>query len=80
MRKQKKTVYEVLTKDELSAFYNACNNFKFKTIFMPVYSSGLRIGEVANLRLEDIDSKNMRIFVRDRKNYKKARNFLPFYS
>ena len=68
MRKKKKTVYKVLTKDELSTFFNGCDNFKFKTIFMLVYGSGLRIGEVANLRVKDIDSKNMRIFVRDRKN------------
>ena len=80
MRKQKKTVYKVLTKEELSAFFNVCDNFKFKTIFMLVYGSGLRIGEVANLRVEDIDSKNMRIFVRGRKNHKKERNFLTFYS
>ena len=56
MRKQKKTVYKVLTKEELSTFFYVCDNFKFKTIFMLVYGSGLRIGEVANLRVEDIDS------------------------
>ena len=57
MRKQKKTVYRVLTKEELSAFFNVCHNYKYKTIFMLVYGSGLRIGEVVNLRVEDIDSK-----------------------
>ena len=30
MRKQKKTVYKVLTKEELSAFFNVCDNFKYK--------------------------------------------------
>ena len=59
MRKKKKTVYKVLTKEELSTFFNGCDNFKYKTIFMLVYGSGLRIGEVANLREEDIDSKNI---------------------
>ena len=63
MRKKKKTVYKVLTKEELSAFFNVCDNYKFKTIFMLVYGSGLRIGEVVNLRVEDIDSKKMRIFL-----------------
>ena len=77
MRKQKKTVYKVLTKEELSAFFNACDNFKFKTIFMLVYGSGLRIGEVANLRVEDIDSKNMRIFVREGKGNKERYTILP---
>ena len=76
MRKKKKTVYKVLTKEELSAFFNVCNNFKFKTIFMLVYGSGLRIGEVANLREEDIDSKNMRIFVREGKGNKERYTIL----
>ena len=77
MRKQKKTVYKVLTKEELSTFFNVCDNFKFKTIFMLVYGSGLRIGEVANLRVEDIDSKKMRIFVRDGKGNKERYTILP---
>ena len=77
MRKKKKTVYKVLTKEELSTFFNVCDNFKFKTIFMLVYGSGLRIGEVANLRVEDIDSKNMRIFVRAGKGNKERYTILP---
>ena len=77
MRKKKKTVYKVLTKEELSTFFNVCDNFKFKTIFMLVYGSGLRIGEVANLIVEDIDSKNMRIFVRAGKGNKERYTILP---
>ena len=72
MRKQKKTVYKVLTKEELSTFFNVCDNFKFKTIFMLVYGSGLRIGEVANLRVEDIG-----IFVREGKGNKERYTILP---
>ena len=77
MRKQKKTIYKVLTKEELSTFFNCIDNFKFKTIFMLVYGSGLRIGEVANLRVEDIDSKKMRIFVREGKGNKERYTILP---
>ena len=77
MRKKKKTVCKVLTKEELSTFFDVCDNFKFKTIFMLVYGSGLRIGEVANLRIEDIDSKNMRIFVRAGKGNKERYTILP---
>ena len=77
MRKKKKTVYKVLTKEELSTFFDVCDNFKFKTIFMLVYGSGLRIGEVTNLRIEDIDSKNMRIFVRAGKGNKERYTILP---
>ena len=77
MRKQKRTVYKVLTKEELSTFFNAVDNYKFKTIFMLAYGTGLRIGEIANLRVEDIDSKKMRLFVREGKGNKERYTLLP---
>ena len=76
MRKNKKTVYKVLTKEELSAFFNCVDNYKFKTIFMLAYGSGLRIGEITNLRVEDIDSKTMRVFVREGKGNKERYTIL----
>ena len=76
MRKNKKSVYKVLTKEELSAFFSCVDNYKFKTIFMLAYGSGLRIGEIANLRVEDIDSKKMRIFVREGKGNKERYTIL----
>ncbi len=77
MRKNKKTVYKVLTKEELSTFFNCVDKYKFKTIFMLAYGSGLRIGEIVNLRVEDIDSKRMRIFVREGKGNKERYTILP---
>ena len=77
MRKGKKGIYKVLTKEELSTFFNCIDNFKFKTIFMLVYGSGLRIGEVTNLSIEDIDSKKMRIFVKEGKGNKERYTILP---
>ena len=53
---------DVLTKEELSTFFNACENYMYKTIFMMIYGSGLRVSEAVNLRIEDIDSRKMRIF------------------
>lgn len=76
MRKRKKIVYKVLTKEELSTFFNCVDDFKFKTIFMLAYGSGLRIGEIVNLRVEDIDSKKMRIFVREGKGNKERYTML----
>ena len=67
MFRRKRPVIKVLTKEELSAFFNVCKNYKFKTIFMLVYGTGLRISEVTNLHIKDIDSRQMRIFVRERK-------------
>ena len=77
MRKKKKAVYKVLTREELGAFFNCVDDFKFKTIFMLAYGAGLRIGEIANLRVEDIDSKTMRIFVREGKGNKERYTILP---
>ena len=77
MRKKKRAVYKVLTREELGAFFNCVDDFKFKTIFMLAYGTGLRIGEIANLRVEDIDSKTMRIFVRDGKGNKERYTILP---
>lgn len=77
MRKRKRGVYKVLTREELGSFFNCVDDFKFKTIFMLAYGAGLRIGEIANLRVEDIDSKTMRIFVREGKGNKERYTILP---
>ena len=77
MRKLKKKVYKVLTKEELSTFFDCVEEYKYKTIFMLAYGSGLRIGEIVNLRVEDIDSKKMRIFVREGKGNKERYTILP---
>ena len=68
---------DVLTKEELSAFFNACDNYMYKTIFMMIYGSGLRVSEAVNLKIEDIDSKKMRIFVRGGKGGKDRYTVLP---
>lgn len=70
MYKNRRKMKDVLTKEELSAFFNACDNYMYKTIFMMIYGSGLRVSEAVNLRIEDIDSKKMRIFVRNGKGGK----------
>ena len=44
---------------------------------MLIYGSGLRISEAINLRVEDIDSKNMRLFVRNGKGQKERYTVLP---
>ena len=44
---------------------------------MLIYGSGLRISEATNLRIEDIDSKNMRLFVRNGKGERQRYTVLP---
>ena len=77
MYKKRRKMKDVLTKEELSAFFNACDNYMYKTIFMLIYGSGLRISEAVNLKIEDIDSRKMRIFVRAGKGGKDRYTVLP---
>ena len=67
MYKKKRKLPKILSEEEPNIFFNACENYMYKTIFMMIYGSGLRISEATNIRIEDIDSTNMRIFVRNGK-------------
>lgn len=77
MYRKRRKMKDVLTKEELSTFFNACENYMYKTIFMMIYGSGLRVSEAVNLRIEDIDSRKMRIFVRSGKGGKDRYTVLP---
>jgi len=68
-KKLKKLPY-VLSKDEILSIIGNVNNLKHKVILLTAYSAGLRISEVLNLRVSDIDSKNMLIRVRSGKGGK----------
>lgn len=68
--KRKQKLPTILTKEEIRRIINHSTTLKYKTIFMVVYSSGLRLAEVANLKVSDIDSKRMQIFVRQGKGGK----------
>jgi integrase/recombinase XerD len=61
--KKRKTLPEVLTREEVSSFIELCQNIKHKAMLMVVYSSGLRVSEAAALKIQHIDSKTMRVFV-----------------
>ena len=43
---------------------------------MMIYGSGLRISEATAIRVEDIDSENMRLFVRNGKGERKRYSVL----
>lgn len=57
----------VLAPQEVKAIFDATENIKHKAILMTIYSAGLRVSEVCKLKITDIDSKNMQIFVRQGK-------------
>ena len=73
--KEKIRLPKILSDKELNVFFNACENYEYKTIFMLIYGSGLRISEATNLRIEDVDSKEMRLFVRNGKGERERERY-----
>lgn len=53
----------VLAPEEALALFDAVSNLKHRTIFMTLYSAGLRVNEGLHLRAPDIDSHRMTIRV-----------------
>jgi site-specific recombinase XerD len=68
--KKHKTLPEILTREEAQLLIYNCANVKHKAFFLLAYGAGLRVSEIAALRVKDIDSKSMRIFVRGGKGGK----------
>jgi len=60
----------VLSKKNVVKLINATSNLKHKTILLLIYSAGLRLGELLNLKLGDIDSETMKIHIRQSKGKK----------
>jgi site-specific recombinase XerD len=68
--KQIRRLPGILTKEEIGNIFEACDNLKHRAILMTIYGSGLRLSEIAKLKVSDIDSKSMRIFVNQGKGGK----------
>lgn len=62
---------------ELQRIFDCAPSLMYKAIFMTIYGSGLRVSEASNLRIQDIDSKNGRIFVNHGKGGKDRFTLLP---
>ena len=73
--KQEKKLPVVLTKDEVIRLINASENLKHRLIVELLYSSGLRVSECLNLKVEDIDMEARVGMVRGGKG-KKDRVFI----
>ena len=68
MMKIPNTLPDILTREEVQELIDACLNAKHKALILLAYGSGLRTGEIQRLQVTDIDSKEMRIFVKGFKN------------
>ena len=69
-QKKHKTLPEVFTRDEVNSILESCQNIKHKAMLSVVYSSGLRVSEAAALKIQHVDSNNMRLFVQNGKGGK----------
>lgn len=68
--KTKKRLPVVLDRKEVDSLFSATENLKHRAILMLIYSSGLRVAEVAHLKITDIDSKRMMIRIQQSKGGK----------
>jgi site-specific recombinase XerD len=53
----------VMSAQEIKTLIDSIKNIKHRTVVMLLYSTGMRLSEIAALKITDIDSKNMRIKV-----------------
>lgn len=74
-RSQKKLPI-VLSRQEVEALLRSVDNQKHRCILLTIYSAGLRMGEVINLKLNDIDSHQNALWVRGGKGQKDRRTLL----
>ena len=72
LERPKKHLYlpEVLSEKEVKCILQSFKNIKHKALISLIYSAGMRIGEALRLRISDIDSKRMMIYIRQSKGRK----------
>lgn len=68
--KKPESLPNILTKEEVKNLINSIKNIKHKAIISTIYSCGLRISEVVNLKLQDIDSNAMTVKIVNSKGKK----------
>ena len=68
--KSEKKLPRIIEKDFLLSTISKIINIKHKAIISLAYSTGMRVSEVCNLKISDIDSKRMIITIRQSKGRK----------
>ncbi len=69
LRKEYK-IPPVWSMEEVAKFFNVIDNIRDRAIFINIYGSGLRVSEICTLKVQDVDSKNMRLKIRQSKGKK----------
>lgn len=68
--KEQQKLPTVLDHEEVMSIINSIPNLKHRAIIQLAYSTGMRVSEVVNLKIEDLDSKRMVINIRQSKGKK----------
>lgn len=68
--RQERRLPTVLSRDEVTRFFQAVNNPKHRVLLLIAYAAGLRISELVALRIGDVDAERMVIHVRQGKGRK----------
>lgn len=67
----------VLHAQDIEKIFDQVKNLKHRVILNTIYGCGLRISECINLQITDVDSQNMRLWIRQGKGGKDRITLLP---
>lgn len=67
----------VMTLEEIKQLFNAITDVRQRAVIGLLYGTGMRIGEIKNLKLSDIERANQRLLVRQGKGNKDRYTLLP---
>lgn len=76
-RKREQRLPEILTMEEARRLVDAHPKLKYRAALTTIYGCGLRVGECAALRVQDIDNEQMRLRVNQGKGKKDRYTILP---
>lgn len=68
--KREERLPTVLNSSEVKKIFSVIDNLKHRCIIYLIYSAGLRLGEVVNLKIGDVDSNRMLLHIRAAKGKK----------
>ena len=77
--KKAQSIPNVLSKKEVLKIIQFPKNIKHRAILWTIYSGGLRISELINLRIVDVHSEEGYLFVKDSKGKKDRKTILSPY-
>lgn len=69
-QKKARRLPEILSREEVAKLLEAVSNLKHRAMMMTMYAGGLRLSEMLNLRVSDVDSRRMVLRIQQGKGKK----------